>query len=1156
MKKNVILFKISFALGLFLSIYSSGSAQSSDKVLQATQISTLEQMAIDYAKRSKESKEKAWAIADQRGWVKRVEKSNGEIIELVGLNPDGTPKYYITDSNVIAAQSISTNKLWSGGSLGLSLSGNGMVAAGGYGRLGEWDGGAVRTTHQEFNANNGSTVVQRDGAATLSDHATHVAGTMVAFGVDAQAKGMSFQAQLDAHDWNSDESEMALAASRGLLVSNHSYGSIAGWRQTGTTTWEWWGTPSLSQEEDAKFGYYDTQARDWDEIALNAPYYLICKSAGNDRGDGPSTAISHTVMPAGTSASIFRPADGGTDGYDCIANNGNAKNILTVGAVNDIAGGYSGTTSVTMSTFSGWGPTDDGRIKPDICANGVGLYSSYSGSNTQYASISGTSMATPNLSGSLLLLQQHYQNLFGTGNFMRAATLKGLVIHTADEAGSNPGPDYKFGWGLANMATAAQAITGAKNNNGSFVFEKNLTNSTSQTYSITSNGQPLRVTICWTDRPATPLTFTNDSPTRMLVNDLDIRINFDGNMTMPWILDPANPNNAATRGDNNRDNVEQILLSPATNGANYILTVSHKGTLVSGLQPFSIWISGASAVSETSALPTLQFTLNNIAISEGATTAITGCRKYQDVTATLQVSKAYTGTAQVTLQPTGTASGTDYTIITPAPITFSGSTSQNITIRVFDDTAVEPNETIELAYTLSGSFNIGQGTNNQTFTITINNDDADPTTNQTVSLLNEDWESDSFTTNGWTVNNLATSPNRIVIVTADGSKKAGYDYSSAAQSNYNQTITSKLLDATELSNLNLEYQLYWDNFDNSSLCYMEVEYSSQGSGLWTILGTSVNTTSFVTGDNTVKTNFTANLATLAGKKFQVRFRFYGATDYPIDLVLVDDIKITGTKATQIETALSSASAYVGPSSTTHFYSSNGKLMGTLENLSTFDFGCTTLQIDASGTGTTPFINTIPASHTTQKTWKITPTNVPTNNVFNRLTLYYTNTEITGWETGTSKSRSEMTIIGSPVAISSPNANAQYGASPVVSNILGNTAVSVRGTFTKLQVGYAGCVNNAGIGPLSLERNALSDIITLYPNPTHGNIKINTESHHISPKTIWKLLDANGKVVSTWVGDAEKAEKEINAQLSKSKKGLYVVHLQDGNAYFTGKIIKQ
>ena len=123
-----------------------------------------------------------------------------------------------------------------------------------------------------------------------------------------------------------------------------------------------------------------------------------------------------------------------------------------------------------MSSFSGWGPTDDGRIKPDICANGVGLYSSYSGSDTQYASISGTSMATPNLSGSLLLLQQHYQNLFGTGSFMRSATLKGLVIHTADEAGSNPGPDYKFGWGLANMATAAQAITAAKANNGSFVF--------------------------------------------------------------------------------------------------------------------------------------------------------------------------------------------------------------------------------------------------------------------------------------------------------------------------------------------------------------------------------------------------------------------------------------------------------------------------------------------------------------------------------------------------------------------------------------------------------------------------------------------------------------------------------------------------------------
>ena len=62
---------------------------------------------------------------------------------------------------------------------------------------------------------------------------------------------------------------------------------------------------------------------------------------------------------------------------------------------------------VVMSSFSCWGPTDDGRIKPDVVADGVGVLSSVSSSNTSYSSLSGTSMASPNASGSLLLLQDY-----------------------------------------------------------------------------------------------------------------------------------------------------------------------------------------------------------------------------------------------------------------------------------------------------------------------------------------------------------------------------------------------------------------------------------------------------------------------------------------------------------------------------------------------------------------------------------------------------------------------------------------------------------------------------------------------------------------------------------------------------------------------------
>ena len=105
------------------------------------------------------------------------------------------------------------------------------------------------------------------------------------------------------------------------------------------------------------------------------------------------------------------------------------------------------------NSSSSEGPADDLRIKPDIMGNGTGLYSTYESADAVYSTISGTSMASPNVAGTLLLLQQHYKNV--TNNFMKAATLKGLACHTADDAG-NIGPDPVFGWGLLNAKKAAE----------------------------------------------------------------------------------------------------------------------------------------------------------------------------------------------------------------------------------------------------------------------------------------------------------------------------------------------------------------------------------------------------------------------------------------------------------------------------------------------------------------------------------------------------------------------------------------------------------------------------------------------------------------------------------------------------------------------------
>ncbi|MEM2141668.1 MAG: S8 family serine peptidase, partial [Candidatus Thorarchaeota archaeon] len=204
--------------------------------------------------------------------------------------------------------------------------------------------------------------------------------------------------------------------------------------------------------------------------------------------------------------------------------------------VNPIANGYTRPADVVMSAFSSWGPTDDGRIKPDLVGNGVAVVSATNSANNAYASLQGTSMATPNVSGTLFLLQELYgqQN---QGNFMLAATLKALAIHTANEAGDTPGPDYRFGWGLLNAEQAGTVILNRDRTHA--IREERLAQNGTFTLDVIASGNgPLKATIAWTDPEGTVLpviraNLNNRSP--RLVNDLDLRIVV--NMaTIPLIL--------------------------------------------------------------------------------------------------------------------------------------------------------------------------------------------------------------------------------------------------------------------------------------------------------------------------------------------------------------------------------------------------------------------------------------------------------------------------------------------------------------------------------------------------------------------------------------------------------------------------------------------
>lgn len=505
-------------------------------------------------------------LAAINNWPLKITNADGTIDDLVGVTDDGVPMYY-TIYNVDAAASTRTNHLHSGGSLGLNVNGNGMV-------FHVWDGGPTRPSHQEFDGPGGNNrVIISDGATTLngnSFHAQHVTGTIGASGVVANAKGMAPQAQVRTYDWNNDLAEATTAASNGMLLSNHSYGYRLRDNQ-GNPIWPNW-----------HFGAYRSEAQDWDNLQHSAPYYLMVKSAGNDGND-------NTVNGAPV---------GGNSLFDKLIGDATAKNTLLVANAQDVSvlsnGIINGTVNINSSSSEG--PTDDLRIKPDITGNGTGVYSTFDGSDSDYASISGTSMSSPNVAGSLLLLQEHYDNL--NGNFMRAATLKGLALHTADDAGIS-GPDAVFGWGLLNMKAAAEAIS--DNGNESKVDELVLNNGGSYSVVVNSDGtSPLLASISWTD-PAGPIvnTGTNNLSTPVLVNDLDIRVTKNSTTYSPYKLTGVNSN---AQTDNNVDPFERIDIAGAS--GSYTITVTHKGTLQGGSQAFSLVVTGLSAVPCNPTTPT------------------------------------------------------------------------------------------------------------------------------------------------------------------------------------------------------------------------------------------------------------------------------------------------------------------------------------------------------------------------------------------------------------------------------------------------------------------------------------------------------------------------------------------------------------------------
>ncbi len=537
--------KITTTLGLILCFSLSILAQTAEERAQITanyDLEKLDELKNELSTKSMARLQRAYQLADEKGIPKMIKEDSrvGHLYDFV----DGNPIYQFT-LNQGSVQMQGADAFYQGGSLGVNITGQGM-------RIGIWDGGAILNLHEALSGR----LFPGEGLIG-SGHATHVGGTMIANAPapNQNATGVAPSATLVVYGFETssaptpDGPEMISEASNGMLLSNHSYGVDSG---------------NLQQ---AELGKYVARSAEYDAITFNAPYYLPVVASGNDGAPGQIT----------------------NNGLDTMNRIALAKNVVSVGASNETLV-YTGPASITIANFSSKGPSDDSRVKPDITTKGVNTFSTENTGTNSYGTRIGTSMAAPAVTGGLTLLQQYYNSL--NNQYMKSATAKGLILHTAFEVGQFDGPDFSSGWGSLNTEAAGLAI---QNDGGSsLIDERTLSNNGSYSTSFTiSSSSLLQFSISWTDPAGVANNGGNDDPTPALVNNLDITVtDGQGNTFFPYTLNAQFPAIfPRTDVPNLVDNFERIDIKNAA--GTYTINITHTGTLVNNQQDYTLIVTGA-----------------------------------------------------------------------------------------------------------------------------------------------------------------------------------------------------------------------------------------------------------------------------------------------------------------------------------------------------------------------------------------------------------------------------------------------------------------------------------------------------------------------------------------------------------------------------------
>lgn len=398
------------------------------------------------------------------------------------------------------------------------------------------------------------------------DHGTHVAGTVAGDNfanplVHDPGDGMAPGAKLVVQDCGYQVNDCADCPGIGCPVVDLNPVFQQTYSQGARLHTNSWG----DQENANPQNNYTTGSQDVDEFMWNHKDFLIFFAAGNS---GPGTG------------SVGSPST--------------AKSAISVGAT------LRGTSANSMASFSSCGPTDDGRIKPEVTVPGSSIVSANNDGNVTTnncgtIAFSGTSMATPGAAGLTALIRQYYTDGFypsgaavpGDGFPPSAALLRATLVNSAQSmTGAGAIPGNCQGWGRVLLDNALYFPSEPRRlwvEDDAPAFPSGSTNQDRSFTFTVAAGQPFKATLAWTDFPSTPAANPH------LNNDLDLLLTGPGGTYRGNVF--ASGQSTTGGSADRRNTLEQVFLVAPAAGT-YTVT-ARSFNVPNGPQPFALVVTGA-----------------------------------------------------------------------------------------------------------------------------------------------------------------------------------------------------------------------------------------------------------------------------------------------------------------------------------------------------------------------------------------------------------------------------------------------------------------------------------------------------------------------------------------------------------------------------------